>query len=335
MKNELLAFYSDMVEEEGKSLVLSYDLSGDVATHALSPYIDLSSVQEEDFDQIVNEYTIFGRVKPSQKKGLVQALQRQKHTVAMTGDGVNDVLALKEADCSVAMANGSDATKNISQLVLLNSDFSAMPKIVAEGRRTINNIQRSASLFLVKTIYSTIFALLFLFIGEQYPFEPIQLSLISVTTIGIPSFMLALEPNKEKIREKFLEDVITKAFPTAITNVITIFALTILNKLGFIAEEYFSSLCVISTGISGLALLFTLTRSRKSEHSKLPFSIYRLVLAICMTVLFVLGLTIGSQLFSIVDLNIIRDYVFDVFVIVIFNFIILNWLFNKILKINK
>ena len=176
---------------------------------------------------------------------------------------------------------------------------------------------------------------MFLIMHEQYPFDPIQLSLISVTTIGIPSFMLALEPNKERIRGKFLRNVIAKAFPTAITNVITIFALTLLNKFGFIAEEYFSSLCVISTGISGLALLFTLTRSRKSEHSKLPFSIYRLVLAICMTVLFILGLTIGSQLFSIVDLNIIRDYVFDVFVIVILNFVILNWLFSKILKINK
>lgn len=299
-------------------------------------YIDMSTISEDtDLNDIATNYTIFGRVSPTQKQSLIKSLKSNNRTVAMTGDGVNDVLALKEADCSVAMASGSDATKNISQLVLLKSDFAAMPKIVAEGRRTINNIQRSASLFLVKTIYSTIFALMFLFMAEQYPFEPIQLSLISVTTIGIPSFMLALEPNKERIRGKFLRNVIAKAFPTAITNVITIFALTILNKLGFIAEEYFSSLCVISTGISGLALLFTLTRSRKSEHSKLPFSIYRLVLAICMTVLFVLGLTIGSQLFSIVDLNIIRDYVFDVFVIVIFNFIILNWLFSKILKINK
>ena len=299
-------------------------------------YIDMSTISEDtDLNDIAINYTIFGRVSPTQKQSLIKSLKSNNRTVAMTGDGVNDVLALKEADCSVAMASGSDATKNISQLVLLDSNFAAMPKIVAEGRRTINNIQRSASLFLVKTIYSTIFALMFLFMAEQYPFEPIQLSLISVTTIGIPSFMLALEPNKERIRGKFLRNVIAKAFPTAITNVITIFALTILNKLGFIAEEYFSSLCVISTGISGLALLFTLTRSRKSEHSKLPFSIYRLVLAICMTILFILGLTIGSQLFSIIDLNIIRDYVFDVFVIVIFNFIILNWLFSKILKINK
>ena len=338
--NKTLSYFEaqgvDIKIISGDNPVTVSKIAKNVGVKNYDRYIDMSTISEDtDLNDIAINYTIFGRVSPTQKQSLIKSLKSNNRTVAMTGDGVNDVLALKEADCSVAMASGSDATKNISQLVLLKSDFAAMPKIVAEGRRTINNIQRSASLFLVKTIYSTIFALMFLFMAEQYPFEPIQLSLISVTTIGIPSFMLALEPNKERIRGKFLRNVIAKAFPTAITNVITIFALTILNKLRFIAEEYFSSLCVISTGISGLALLFTLTRSRKSEHSKLPFSIYRLVLAICMTVLFVLGLTIGSQLFSIVDLNIIRDYVFDVFVIVIFNFIILNWLFSKILKINK
>ena len=338
--NKTLSYFEaqgvDIKIISGDNPVTVSKIAKNVGVKNYDRYIDMSTISEDtDLNDIAINYTIFGRVSPTQKQSLIKSLKSNNRTVAMTGDGVNDVLALKEADCSVAMASGSDATKNISQLVLLKSDFAAMPKIVAEGRRTINNIQRSASLFLVKTIYSTIFALMFLFMAEQYPFEPIQLSLISVTTIGIPSFMLALEPNKERIRGKFLRNVIAKAFPTAITNVITIFALTILNKLGFIAEEYFSSLCVISTGISGLALLFTLTRSRKSEHSKLPFSIYRLVLAICMTVLFILGLTIGSQLFSIVDLNIIRDYVFDIFVIVILNFVILNWLFSKILKINK
>ena len=180
-------------------------------------YIDMSTISENtDLNDIAINYTIFGRVSPTQKQSLIKSLKSNNRTVAMTGDGVNDVLALKEADCSVAMASGSDATKNISQLVLLKSDFAAMPKIVAEGRRTINNIQRSASLFLVKTIYSTIFALMFLIMHEQYPFDPIQLSLISVTTIGIPSFMLALEPNKERIRGKFLQNVIAKAFPTAL-----------------------------------------------------------------------------------------------------------------------
>ena len=151
-------------------------------------YFDMSKLDDNTkIKDIALNYCIFGRVSPIQKKELIKTLQGNGKTVAMTGDGVNDVLALKEADCSIAMANGSDATKNISKLVLLDSNFSSMPKIVAEGRRTINNIQRSASLFLVKTIYSSLLALIFLFMKEDYPFVPIQLSLISVVTIGIPS----------------------------------------------------------------------------------------------------------------------------------------------------
>ena len=166
---------------------------------------------KEELEEAVNTYTIFGRVTPIQKKELVQALKRNGRTVAMTGDGVNDVLALKEADCSIAMAEGSDATKNVSQLVLLSSNFSAMPKIVEEGRRSINNIERSATLFLVKTIYASILAIIFLFANMPYPFMPIQLTLISMITIGIPSFVLALEPNKERIKGNFLRNVISKA----------------------------------------------------------------------------------------------------------------------------
>lgn len=195
-------------------------------------YIDMSKITEnQDLHDIVLNYTIFGRVSPNQKKEIVLELKKLGKTVAMTGDGVNDVLALKEADCSIAMANGSDATKNVSQLVLLDSKFSSMPKIVAEGRKTINNIQRSSSLFLVKTIYSTIFALMFLLLQESYPFEPIQLTLISVITIGIPSFMLALEPNKERIHGDFLKNIIFQAMPTALTDIIIVFCLTFLHKL--------------------------------------------------------------------------------------------------------
>ena len=179
-------------------------------------YIDMSTIKDCDIDKIVENHTIFGRVSPIQKKLIIEALQSNGKTVAMTGDGVNDVLALKTSDCSIAMANGSDAAKNVSQLILLDSNFSSMPKIVAEGRRTINNIERSASLFLVKTIYSCLNAILFLLIGEPYPFEPIQLSLISTVTIGIPSFVLALEPNKERIKGNFLRNVISKSLPTAL-----------------------------------------------------------------------------------------------------------------------
>ena len=153
----------------------------------------------------------------SQKKKLVLALKAKGHTVAMTGDGVNDVLALKEADCSIAMASGSDAARNVSQLVLLESNFDAMPRVVEEGRRTINNIQRSASLFLVKTIYATLLAVTFLFLAIPYPFIPIQLSLTNMVIIGIPSFVLALQKNTDRVQGNFLTNVLAKSFPTALS----------------------------------------------------------------------------------------------------------------------
>ena len=175
-------------------------------------YINMQEIKtKEQLEKAAKEYTIFGRVTPVQKKELVQALKKEGHTVAMTGDGVNDVLALKEADCSIAMASGSDATRNVAELVLLDSNFASMPEIVLEGRRTINNIERSATLFLVKTIYASILAIIFLFVNMPYPFMPIQLTLISTVTIGIPSFVLALEPNKERIKGKFLRNVISRA----------------------------------------------------------------------------------------------------------------------------
>lgn len=175
-------------------------------------YINMQEIKtKEQLEKAAKEYSIFGRVTPVQKKELVQALKKEGHTVAMTGDGVNDVLALKEADCSIAMASGSDATRNVAELVLLDSNFASMPEIVLEGRRTINNIERSATLFLVKTIYASILAIIFLFVNMPYPFMPIQLTLISTVTIGIPSFVLALEPNKERIKGKFLRNVISRA----------------------------------------------------------------------------------------------------------------------------
>ena len=299
-------------------------------------YIDMSTLNDNNsLSEIVSKYAIFGRVSPTQKKDLIKALKANGKTVAMTGDGVNDVLALKESDCSIAMANGSDATKNISQLILLDSNFASMPKVVAEGRRTINNIQRSASLFLVKTIYSCLLAIIFLFAREEYPFIPIQLSLISTITIGIPSFLLALEPNKERIKGNFLRNVISKALPTGITVAINILSLTTLNKYGIISNEYFSSLCVISTGMCGLLLLFTLTRKRKSENTKLPFSIYRLTLAIIMTLLFILGLTYFGWFFNIVSLHIILNKILRLIIVSLINFTVLNFVFKKILKVNK
>ena len=303
-----------------------------VGLNNYNKYIDMTNIKDEDIQNIVLKYSIFGRVSPNQKKIIIDSLKQKGKTVAMTGDGVNDVLALKTADCSIAMANGSDASKNVSQLILLDSNFSSMPKVVAEGRRSINNIERSASLFLVKTIYSCINAFLFLLIGEQYPFEPIQLSLISTITIGIPSFILALEPNKERIKGNFIRNVISNALPTALSVVVSILSLTMLNKFDIITNEINSSLCVISTGVYGLLLLFTLTKRRKNENSKLPFSIFRLILDILMFILFIVCITKFNYIFNIIDINILKPIVYKVILSCIINFTILNiftYLINK------
>ena len=265
-----------------------------------------------------------------QKKKIIVALKEHGRTVAMTGDGVNDVLALKEADCSIAMANGSDASKNVAQLILLDSNFSSMPQIVLEGRRSINNLERSASLFLVKTIYSTILSLIFLILGEQYPFVPIQLSLISLATIGIPSFLLALEPNKDKVQGDFLKNIIKKAVPTAVTVIIGVFAIAILYKMGRIEKEIYSSLCVIVAGFSAILLLFTLAKARKSENKKYPFSRFRIVLAFLMLIIFVVGLTVFNWWFMIAPISKIIGKVLNLIVMCIINFIVLNILMKKI-----
>ena len=293
-------------------------------------YIDMSQVKDKDIKKIVLKYSIFGRVSPMQKQLLVQALKDKRRTVAMTGDGVNDVLALKESDCGIAMANGSDATKSVSQLILLDSNFSSMPKVVAEGRRTINNIQRSASLFLVKTIYSGILALMFLFMGAAYPFVPIQLSLISTVTIGIPSFLLALEPNRERIKGKFLQNVIMRALPTSLTVALDIFVISILHRQGIIPNEQYSSLCVIATGICGIILLFTLAKSRKSEESVLPVSIFRLGLAIVLTGLFIVGLTYFNWWFNIAPIVPMLNKIFRIILASVINFIVFTFALRKI-----
>lgn len=258
-KDTLEYFYKQDVNIKiisGDNPITVSKIAKQVGVKNYDKYIDMSKITDKDsILDIATNYTVFGRVTPTQKKELVLALKSKGKTVAMTGDGVNDVLALKAADCSIAMQNGSDATKNVAQLVLLDSNFASMPKVVAEGRRTINNIQRSASLFLVKTIYSTILALMFLFMGEAYPFVPIQLTLISTVTIGIPSFILALEPNNARIRGNFLRNVISKSLPTGITVALNILIISILNKCNIISNEHYSSLCVIATSICGLILL--------------------------------------------------------------------------------
>ena len=221
--------------------------------------IDMSTLHtEEEVYAAAEKYSIFGRVLPDQKLMLVKALKRNGHTVAMTGDGVNDVLALKEADCSIAMASGSDAAKNVSSLVLLDSNFASMPKVVAEGRRSINNLERSASLYLMKTLYSILLAILFLCIPTEFPFEPRHLTIIGMVTIGIPSVILALEPNKERVSGHFLPKVLSSALSGAITVLIGIVAVIITRTwiLTDLSKEQFQNACLIVTTFVGLIYLF-------------------------------------------------------------------------------
>lgn len=255
-----------------------------------SKAIDATTLKtDEDIIQAVEEYSVFGRVTPEQKRELIIALQNNGHTVAMTGDGVNDVLALKEADCSVAMASGSDATKNVSQLVLLDSNFASMPEIVKEGRRTINNIERSASLFLVKTVYASILAILFIFIKMPYPFIPIQLTLASVSTIGIPSFILSFEPNKDRVTGNFLPNVLRKAIPPAITIVINILIIIFISKILKLSYTQTSTLSVLMTGYTSFILLFKVCQ---------PFNNLRRILFGSMMFLFVFGIVKLKNIFS-------------------------------------
>ena len=241
--------------------------------------------------QVLENVDVLGRVLPDQKKAIVEALHAGEHVVAMTGDGVNDTLALKQADCSVAMAAGSDAARNVAQLVLVDNDFAAMPKVVAEGRRSINNLQRSASLFLVKTLLSMTLAVLFILLPWQYPFQPIQMTLISAFTIGLPSFVLALEPNKDRIKGRFLENVIVKSIPGAICAVLTIL---IVNTVGYnvlhLDYEHVSTLCVLLTAWIGALLIVRLS---------IPFTPIRAALLVVVVGGTVLGATVLHGLFGI------------------------------------
>lgn len=230
-------------------------------------FVDASTLKEkEDYDRAVEEYTVFGRVTPSQKRMLVQALKEHKKTVAMTGDGVNDVLALKDADCSVAMASGSEAASNVAQLVLLDSDFSRMPSVVAEGRRVVNNIERTAALYIVKNIFSMLLAIFSVILMLDYPLEPSQVSLISMFTIGIPSFVLALEPNKELIRGHFLTNVLVRALPAGLTDFIVVSGLVIFCREFQVDLDCLSTSCTILVAIVGFMILHRIARPMNTGH---------------------------------------------------------------------
>lgn len=224
-----------------------------------------------NYASLVKNYKIFGRVTPEQKLGLVKALKRHGHTVAMTGDGVNDILALKEADCSVAMASGSDVAKSVASLVLLDNNFASMPYVVAEGRRSINNLQRSSSLYLVKTIYAVLLAIVFLFIGS-YPFEPSHLTLVGVAATGIPSFLLALEPNHERVEGSFLYNALRRAIPGALTVVVGILAIQIMIPILSLSVEEADMLSVLMVAIATFMVLFRACLPMDVKHAAIFFS---------------------------------------------------------------
>ena len=223
-------------------------------------FVDAATLDTEDkIADAVNKYTVFGRVTPKQKKQLGKALQAKGHTVAMTGDGVNDILAMKDADCSVAMASGSEAAAQAAQVVLLDSDFAHMPDVVYEGRRVVNNIQRSASLFLVKNIFSLLLSLFSVILMVTYPLEPAQVSLISMFTIRVPGFLLALEQNKDRIKGHFITNVMLKALPGGLTDVIAVGALVVCGEVFCISDASIGTIATLVLSVVGFMILFKIS----------------------------------------------------------------------------
>ncbi|WP_315169609.1 HAD-IC family P-type ATPase [Metaclostridioides mangenotii] len=251
-------------------------------------YIDMSNVSDdEDLIKFTEMYKVFGRVSPEQKKRLIKAFKDQGYTVGMTGDGVNDILALKEANCSIAMAEGSDAAKGVSDFVLLDSNFDSMVGVVMEGRRVVNNIQQVASQYLMKTVYSTILATLFIFINSAYPFHPIQLMPITALGVGIPSFFLALRPNYSQIKDGFLVNVLTPAFSSGISVVVYILTIMILGSILGLSFGMKSTLCVVLTG----AVCFTsLVRVSKPINKKIATMLVILISTFIVLIVFFRGI---------------------------------------------
>lgn len=309
-----LMLLTDVIREEAPDTLAFFDsqevdlkvISGDdpVTVAAIArraglknadSYVDATTLTtEEELQDAVAQYSVFGRVTPQQKKAMVQALQSQGHTVAMTGDGVNDVLALKEADCSIAMAQGSDAAKNIANVVLLDSNFASMPHIVNQGRRVVNNIRTAASMFLIKTMFSVMLSLLTIFFGNAYPFEPIQMSLISACAVGIPTFLLAQENNYEKIDHTFLRHIFINAFPAAITITFCVFAVMLVCQNVYHSMAMLNTACVLVTGWNYMAALKTVYA---------PLNTYRKVIIYGMQFIFFAAAVIFQKLLSLGSLD--------------------------------
>lgn len=258
-------------------------------------YIDATTIHtDEEMEDAILKYSVFGRVTPKQKQQMVRLLKQNGRTVAMTGDGVNDVLALKDADVSIAMASGSEAAKNTANLVLLNSDFASLPHIVNEGRRVINNIKAAASMFLIKTGFSVLTALLTIIVGQNYPFQPIQLSVINGCAVAIPTMLLQLEPSFQKVNKHFFREVLRMSMPAAITITAMI---TIINNIGHsigTPREMLSTVCVLATG---WVYLITL----RQVYS--PMTGYRKFVIYLMQTAYLVAMVIGQRIMELVGLN--------------------------------
>ena len=254
--------------------------------------VDASTLETDaDVAAAVAECRVFGRVTPRMKRRLVRTLREAGHVVAMTGDGVNDVLALKDADCSVAMASGSAAARNVAEIVLADNDFAHLPEVVAEGRRSINNLQRSASLFLMKTVYSAVLALVCIVL-PPYPFIPVQMSLVSTAIIGAPSFLLALEPNHERVRGRFLTNVLSRSLPASVAIILAIVASIAASKLMGWSDGVMSTVCMFQMFAVGIALIYRISR---------PLNPMRVGVICVVVAIVVAGTTVGAGFFSVVS----------------------------------
>lgn len=287
-------------------------------------YIDASTLKDSDIKEAVNKYTVFGRVTPKQKQQFINALQDLGHTVAMTGDGVNDILAMKDADCSIAMASGSKATCQAAQTVLLDSDFSHMPDVVSEGRRVVNNIQRSASLFLVKNIFSLLLSLFTLSMAITYPLEPNQISLIAGFTIGIPGFLLALEANNNRIEGRFIHNVLIKALPAGITDVLGVAIFVLCGEVFSISSDEVATVSTFILAAVGFMIMMYISK---------PFDKYKVFVLFINALGLILSILFLKDLFSLSPLSPICILLMLVFIfaaITMYN--ILNYIAEKLDK---
>ena len=256
--------------------------------------IDIGTLSKEEVEKAVDEYQIFGRVKPEQKKWIVKYLKSKGHVVAMTGDGVNDVMALKESDCAISIKSGTDAARNVSQLILLNDDFNSLPNVVKEGRQTINNIERSGSLLLVKTIYTILLILFSVLVPQKYFFIPIQLTLITQVTIGIPSFVLGLEPNNELVKGNFLLKIVAKSLPAAFTVLYNIVIVSAFSNMTNMTYEMQSTVSVYLTAIIGMIFLIRICK---------PFTTLRKILVSTLSLAFIISIIFFPEFFNLQPFN--------------------------------